>query len=129
LKAVLLRRALPGLDERVIFPDLCFILRQPTVVLLDENLAGRVTMEEPPGPVRVRSREDLVREARARGDIMYLAFRPAQREDKSVTLTLEARIAPKDAAQLTSGLSGVQVKFEEVGGQWEATEEPVFFAT
>jgi len=128
LKAVLLSQALPGLNQPIIFPDLSFILRQPIIILVDENLAGRVTIEQPPKPFRIMSRENLLLEARTKGDITYLCFRPPEGEDKSVKLTLEAKIAPRDPAQLTLGLSGIQVKFQEVAGQWEAIEEPTFFA-
>lgn len=129
LKAILLKERLPGGNQPIMFPDLSFILGQPTIVLVDENLAGPVTIEQPPKPIRIMSREDLLLEARTKGDIAYLLFRPPQGEDKSVKLTLEAKIAPCDPTQLTLGLSGVQVKFQKVTGQWEAIEEPAFFAT
>jgi hypothetical protein len=129
LNAVLLSQRLPGGKRQIVFPDLPFILRQPTVVLLEENLAKGISIEDLQKPIRMLSREALVQEARIQGDITYLRFQPVQREGRVVQLTLEAKIAPRDPVQHTLGLSGIQVKFQEVAGQWEVVDEPVFFAT
>lgn len=129
LKAVVLSQPLPGGNQPILFPDLSFIRRQSTVVLVDENLAGPLSIEEPPTPVRILTREALLQEARTQGDITYLRFQPPVREGNVVRLTLEAKIVPHDPTQRTLGLSGVQAKFQEVAGQWEAVEEPIFFAT
>jgi len=129
LKAVLLSQRLPGGNQPIMFPDLSFILRQPNVVLVDENLVGPVSIEESPTRVRLLSRETLQQEARTQGDITYLRFQPPVGEGNAVRLTLEAKIAARDPDQRILGLSGIQVKFEEVAGQWEAVDEPIFFAT
>jgi hypothetical protein len=44
-------------------------------------------------------------------------------------VTLEAKIIPQDPRQHTLSLSGVQVKFRMIDGQWVTVEEPRFFAT
>lgn len=128
LKAVLLVQRLPGCNQPIIFPDLSFILNQPTIVLINENLAGTVSIEESPKPVCILSQEALLQEASTQGDINYLRFQTPIVEDNAVRLTLEAKIAPRDPEQRTLGLGGIQVKFQEVEGQWEAADEPIFFA-
>ena len=129
LKAVLSGEPLPGSDRPVRFPDLSFILRQPAVILLDENLAGSISAEELPMPVRILSLEVLLEEARTQGDTAYLQFQPAEREDDTVRLTLQAKIATRVPDQPTLGLSGIMVEFQKVSEGWEATGDPVFLAT
>jgi hypothetical protein len=109
-------------------PDLSFVLRQPTVLLSNENLARSVSLEGSPVPVRVLSQEEIVEDARERGDTAYLRFQPTQQEDGAVRVTLEARIAPQDPGVHAVGLSGVQVGFQQVDGRWETVGEPRFFA-
>jgi hypothetical protein len=128
LRAVLSRGSLPGGRRPVEFPDLSFVLRQPTVLLSNENLARSVSLEGSPVPVRVLSQEAIVEEARERGDTAYLRFQPAQQEGDAVIVTLEARIAPQDPGVHALGLGGVQVRFQQVDGRWETVNEPRFFA-
>lgn len=129
LKVVLLSQGLTGGNQIIKFPDLSFIQRQSTVILIDENLAHPFSIEELPTPIRILSREVILQEARKQGDIVYLRFQPTEREGNAVRLTLEAKIAFRDPDQRPLGLSGIQVKFHEFAGQWEITEEPIFFAT
>jgi hypothetical protein len=131
LRALLLNEPLPGSRRLVEFPDLSFILSQPTVIVLDENLAGSVSIEALPIPIRILSREDLLDEdaAQTQGYTAYLRFQPAKIEDNTVGLTLQAGIVPDDPSQHALGLSGIQVKFQKIGGQWRASDEPIFFAT
>jgi len=129
LRAVLSRELLPGGRQPVEMPDLSFVLRQPTVLLSNENLARSLSLEELPIPIHIISPEGIVEEARASGDIAYLRFQPAQEQDGTVRLTLQARIVPQDPGVHPLGLSGVQVGFQNVAGRWETVDEPTFFAT
>jgi hypothetical protein len=129
LRAVLSRELLPGGRQAVELPDLSFVLRQPVVLLSNENLARSASLEGLPIPVHVLSQEEMVEEARQHGDIAYLHFQPAQQEDDAVGVTLETKIIPQDAGQHALGLSGVQVWFRQVNARWEAIDEPRFFAT
>jgi hypothetical protein len=129
LKAVLLSQPLPGSSQPIVFPDLSFIQHQPTIIVLDENLAGPMLIEEVPTPIRRLRRETLRQEASTQGDITYLSFRPSTLEGNAVQLTLEAKIAPRNLKQRVLGLSGIQAKFEEFEGHWEVVDEPIFFAT
>ncbi len=129
LQAVLSREFLPGGRQPVEMPDLSFVLRQPTVLLSNENLARSISLEGLPLPVRVLSQQDVVEQARQSGDLAYLRFQPAQQEDDTVRLTLEARIVPQDPSLHALGLSGIQAKFRRVEGEWETVDEPNFFAT
>ncbi len=128
LKAVLLNEPLPGGQDMVMFPDLAFVLRQPTIILVDENLMGHIAVEGSPKAIRVLSREALLRQARDEGDVVYLRFQPARREGDALWLTLEAKIASPDPRQPTLGLSGMQARFQEKAGQWGVVEVPIFFA-
>jgi hypothetical protein len=129
LQAVLSRGFLPGGRQPVEMPDLSFVLRQPTALLSNENLARSLSLEELPVPMRVIAPEDIAEEAHVSGDIAYVRFQPAQEEDGTVRLTLQARIVPQDPGVHPLGLSGVQVGFQNVAGRWETVDEPAFFAT
>jgi hypothetical protein len=128
LSAVLLRRPLPGSDRPLILPDLDFVLRQPNVILSNENLTGRLSVEGGPKPLQILSPEEVRAKAGSEGDLAYLRFRPPLRKDAVIRITLEASIAARDPERLTLGLSGVQVDFHEVDGEWEVAGEPAFFA-
>jgi len=129
LRAVLSRESLPGGGQPVDLPDLPFVLRQPAVFLSNENLAGSLSLEALPVPVHILSQEDMVEEARESGDRAYLHFQRTQEEGDAVRVTLEAKIIPQDPGQHALGLSGVQVKFRKVDGQWVTVEDPRFLAT
>jgi hypothetical protein len=128
LTAVLLRRPLPGVDRALVLPDLDFVLREESVVVANENLAGSLSLEGLARPVRILSPDDIREEASRRGDVAYLRFEPAERAGDAIRLTLQARMAPSDPGRGVLGLSGVQLRFREVAGEWEVAEDPVFFA-
>jgi hypothetical protein len=128
LAAVLSRQALPGSDRPVALPDLQFVLGGEGVALAEENLASRGLGEGLGRPVRVLTPAELRQEAERRGEIAYLRFQPAEKDDDSIRLTLEARIARSDPSEPQLGLSGVQARFVEVSGRWQVAEEPALFA-
>jgi hypothetical protein len=129
LIAVLSRGFLPGGKQPLELPDLSFVLHQPTVLLSNENLARSVSLEGFSVPVRVLAPEQVVEEARSSGDTAYLHFGAAQEEGETVGLTLQAKIVPQDPDLRALGLSGVQVRFQQAEGRWEAVDEPIFFAS
>jgi hypothetical protein len=129
LEAVLLNQRLPGGEQPVLLPDLPWVLRQSTVILIDENLAESISAERLPMPISVLPLEALKEEARTRGDVAYLRFQPAEIQGDTVRLTLQAGIVPEDPNRRALGLSGLQVQFQEGADRWEVTSEPVFFAT
>jgi hypothetical protein len=128
VKAVLLGLPLPGRTRVIRFPDLSFILNQNTIFLVDENLFGQISLEEPPRPVRILSVEDLKQESQYRGDIAYLRFQPPKVGDDEIQLTMEAKIATRDPNKQTLGLSSIHVKFVKIEGTWIVVDDPVFSA-
>lgn len=128
VKAILLGQSLPGCTQAIRFPDLSFILNQPIIFLVDENLFGYIAIEESPRPIRILSVEDLRQECQNRGDIAYLQFQPSEVRDDEVQVTLVARIATSDPNKQTLGLSDIHVKFVKVADEWKVMEEPVFSA-
>ena len=128
LKAVLTGQPLPHSARPLNFPDISYIMGHSSIYLSNENLFGTTSIEGLPKPLRILSPEELSQEAREQGDLAYLLFRPPEKEDNSVRLTLEGRIAPRDPQQRMLGLSGVQVRFREDGGEWKP-DDPVMFAS
>ncbi|MBW4450574.1 MAG: hypothetical protein KME38_28040 [Spirirestis rafaelensis WJT71-NPBG6] len=128
LKAILLGQRLPGIDQSVRFPDLPFLLQKSTVTLIDENLANSVSIAEISVPVRILPQEALLEKAHEQGDIAYLRFQPPGIEDNVVRLTLKADICPQDSSQPVLGLSGIQVTFQKISGNWQVVNEPILFS-
>ncbi|MDQ3654312.1 MAG: hypothetical protein M3457_04440, partial [Chloroflexota bacterium] len=105
LTAVLQGEPLPGGSHPVELPDLAFVQKDGVVRVSTENVAGSLTIEAGPLPIRVLSPESLREEACARGDVTYLAFQPAAREEARIRLTIEGRIATCDPGRHPLGLS------------------------
>jgi hypothetical protein len=129
LESALSGQPLPGSEQPFRFPDLAFVKNQPEVFLLDENLAGSLSVEDMPVPVRVLSRDEIQRAAQAEGDRTYLSFQPPHKADGAVRLGLEAKIATPNPSQRAMGLSSVQVEFRKVGDDWKADDEPTMLAS
>jgi hypothetical protein len=128
LKAVLLGQSLPGATRPIRFPDLSFLVRQPTIFLVDKNLSGPISLAESSQPIRILTLAALSQECQKYGDITYLQFQPPEVMDETVRLTLEARIATRDPNQPKLGLSNIHVKFAKVGDEWQVVDEPVYSA-
>lgn len=121
LKAALFEEPLPG-GGSARLADLGFILRHEQIHLLDEHLAGPVSLEGSVKPIVVVSLADVRREAAAHGELAYLRFLPPEADDEGeVWLTLEGQLAIGDTRQHPMGLSRLQVKLREVDGHWSLT--------
>ena len=95
VQAVLLQEPLPGGDRPVVLPDSGLLLRDGTVLLADENLAGTVSFADTTVPVRVLSLEGIREQARTQGDVACLHFQPAEIGQGVIRLTLQARSRPR----------------------------------
>lgn len=129
LRAAILNQPLAGGSRPVRLSDLTFILRHPHIYLSDENLAGKISDDGLPKPLRVMSQEDLQKKASAEGDVAYLHFQPPDEADGAIRLTLEGKLYTQDPNQQPLGLSSVQAKFRKVDGRWESTDGPVALAS
>jgi len=128
LRAALRREPLPGQATPLRFPDLGFVLAGPAVLLDDEHLAGSIAEDDLPLPLRVLSPAAIRAEASGQ-DLTYLHFAEAEPTPDGVRLTLEARLVPGDESRPPMRLGGVQVVFRDVGGRWEASDDPIAYAT
>lgn len=128
LEAVLGNRPLPGATRGVEMPDIAMLRREPSVLVADEHLADPAAVEALPLHARVVSQEELRGEVRARGDVSYLRFAAPESRDGKVRLVLELRIATREPGRPMLGLSGIQVEFEQAGGEWVVAGDPAIFA-
>lgn len=128
LAAFLLRKPLFDSPSPISFPDLSYVLSQPELIILSENLVRPVSIEDAPLPIRIMSVEEMKLETEREGDRVYLLFRPAERIGKSVRLSIDVGIATKDPQKHPLGLGGAQVRFEKLAGKWTVVDEPTFFA-
>ncbi len=128
LRAIVSGEPLPGRDQPIRFPDLAFVLNQPKVIVVNENLPGFPASLKLSKPIQIVSRQLLEQQAREMGDVTYLQFRSPQVKGDTVQLTLEAKIASADPHRPSLGLSSLQVTFKKVGGKWQALNEDRSFA-
>ena len=128
LTAVLRRQTLPGGRHPVELPDLAFVQQAGIVRVSTENVAGPLAGLVESRPIQVRSPESLRTEACAHRDIPYLTFQPAVRDENRIRLTLQGRIATRDAERRPLGLSGLQVEFHRIDDRWEVVNPPAAFA-
>ena len=125
VRALLGLAPLPG-GGQVHFPDLPFLLRQPWIPLLEEHLAGPITLDEGNLQLRVLSPEQLRQEVERGGELTYLRFAPPAQTGQGLRLTLEARTAGPGPSL---GLGGLVVTFQEQDGDWKAAGSPALFAS
>jgi hypothetical protein len=128
LRATLLGIPLPGSSQPIRFPDLSFVTEQPSIFLIDQNLAGPIEFSGGPKPLRILSVDAMRKEGEQRGEVAYLQFAPPQINDDEVGLTLAARISARTPAVGDLGLSAIHARFRNVGGHWQLAQEPVVSA-
>ena len=129
LLAVLLGTPLPGSTQPVRLPDLTFVLGQPSIILLDQNLSKPISLGGAPKPLRVMSVDELRKHAEQQGDTAYLMFEQPEQEGGDVRMTLSARIATREPTSQALGLSSIRVQFRKVGGEWRLVDEPIYSAS
>ena len=125
LKAILLGHSLPGETATVSMPDLQFVTAGNSILLLDENLVGPISIGASEKPLRIVGRQALQSSA---GDkqAAYLRFQSVEVGQDTVQMALEARMqATATGAEL--GLSTVRVEFRKAGDGWVAGS-PTFSA-
>lgn len=131
LQAALLRSAidgapLPGGAPAVALPDRGLVVREGVARLLDEALAPGLAALLPRGVLLV-SRDQLRRDAAARGDAAFLRLAPPAPAADVLWLSLEVRLAPADGTRDVA-LGGVQVGVRAAGSEWRVVEPPRAFA-
>jgi hypothetical protein len=126
LVAALAGTPLAGRTEAVNLPDIGFVKRGPSVILLDENLHGAMRSGGASGSVRLVSRADVSLARTQIPNAAFLQFAPAEVGSDTVRLTLQARLI-ESATQGELGLSTVQVEFRKSPEGW-TPESPVYSA-
>lgn len=119
LKAILLGQPLQGTMNSVTMPDLHFVTAGGSILLLDENLHGPISIASAERPLQVVGRSMLPAPAGPTGHSAFLRFAPSEVGANSVRMTLEARMLPS-ATGTDLGLSNVQIEFTKVGNEWVA---------
>jgi len=120
LIAVLTRRPLPGQASPMFFPDLELLFEQDEKIVSRENLAGDVGADV---PAVCLSAEEVDARAKARGQLAFLKFRPAEALDDRVRLTLELHMGFDNTPPLPLG--AVTATFAKVpAAGWQVVEPP-----
>ena len=124
LDSVLTGRPLPG-GVTPVLPDLGFIRRQPAILVAKEGLAGTLSGEALPQPLRIVSRNDI-QTAESTSDTAYLQFHNEILSPDEISVVLEGRISSPSSGQ--GGLISVRVIFHQRDGKWEAAGDPAVLA-
>jgi hypothetical protein len=125
LRAILLGHSLPGETTTLSMPDLQFVTAGESILLLDENLVGPISIGASEKPLRIIGRQALQSTAEAKQG-GYLRFHPVEVGQDTVQMSLEASmLTAATGAEL--GLSTVRVEFRNAGGGWVAGS-PTFSA-
>jgi hypothetical protein len=125
LTAILAREPLGDTERALKLPDLDYVLRRPTILLADSNLAPEFRSGELPRPTEVLSEEEIAELAASEGEIAYIKFQPAEIEGDIVRLTLELRIVAPGRQPL--GLGGARVALRRENTTWHLAEQPALF--
>ena len=123
LKAVLNNQTMPGSNKIFNFPDLPFVLTQPDIYLVDDNIRNTVTIEKINKPVQTVTQEFLNQKTSESGKIVYFQFHSKKSGKDNLVLTLESKVL-SSSDQRTSSLTSMQIKFQKVGKEWKMIDEP-----
>ena len=127
LDSVFAGQALPGTSSAVALPDVAHFLRYPAIILSDEGLAGDLSADSLPKPLRVMSVAALKSES-YESEIAYLRFNNEVLDADRVRVTLEARIFSRKGEPAGLGLSAVHVTFRRRNGEWTVEDSPAISA-
>ena len=128
LRAVLLGHSLPGVPGPVQLPDLDFVLREPVIYIVEQNVAGPLSVAGLAQPLEIVAEEKIKERALRHGDTAYLQFLAPETKNGSVGLSLVAKMAARDSNRQPLGLSGVHVVFVRKEAGWEVVEDPIYSA-
>ena len=122
LRAVLTNQPLPGSDHPLNFPDRAFVLNEPAIYLLDNDIKTDVKVEGLDGPVQLISNETLAKQQEASGKVVFLQFRTSHISENSLNLRLDVKVQSAGGRQ--SSLTSMEMKFARLGDEWQMMDEP-----
>lgn len=123
LYAVLNNQTFPGTNNRLAFPDLPFVLTQPAIYLVDNEIKNSINIEKINRQVQVVSEDFLKKQHTGSGKIIYFQFQTTESGKDNLWLSLDAKVLSA-ADQQTYSLTGMQMKFQKVGEKWRIMDEP-----
>ncbi len=123
LYAVLNNQTFPGTNNKLAFPDLPFVLTQPAIYLVDNEIKNSINIEKINRQVQVVSEDFLKTQHTDSGKIIYFQFQTTGSAKDNVWLSLDAKVLSA-ADQQAYSLTGMQMKFQKVGEEWRIMDEP-----
>ena len=121
ISSVLTGSPLPGASQPASLPDLDWVLRQPEILLSDEDLMGNPSVDSPSRLLRIVTASEL------KPGSAYLQLSHSGTSDSAVTLRMEVRVASAPGTRAAL-LSSIMVMFRHEAGQWIVPDEPVMLA-
>lgn len=107
------------------FPDLAFILESPKILVSDENVSGKLHLDDLGRPADIVPEQRILEEARSAGDVPYVRFRTPEVREGRIRITMEVRMAASQAAVTPLGLGAITAIFvRRQDGTWEVAEPP-----
>ncbi len=123
LYAVLNNQTLPGSNNRLAFADLPFVLTQPDIYLVDNEIKNSIHIEKINKQVQVVSEDFLRRQNTGPGKIIYFQFQTTESGNDNLWLSLDAKVLSAGAQQ-ADNLTSMQMKFQKVQNEWRIMDEP-----
>ena len=123
LRAVLNNQALPGSDRPLHFPDLPFVLSQPDIYLVDDDVRNDIHIESLGKQVQLMSEAALASKQGASGKVIFFQFHTSGISENSLNLRLDAKVQSAGDSRKHS-LTSMEIKLEKVGDEWQMADEP-----
>lgn len=123
LNAVLNDRPFQGKSKRLSFADLPFVLSQPAIYLVDEDVKNNIGVEKLNKTIQIVTEEFLKQHPEKNGKTIYFQFHTTKQETDTILLSLDAKVYSFSDKQ-SSNLSSMQMTFKKDGNAWELMDEP-----
>lgn len=99
------------------FPDLPFVLAQPNIYLVEEELKDTIHIKKSNRPVHLVSEKFVKENTPKSGRTIFLKFRTKKEGKSLLLLTLDANVYSASDGR-TSILGSLHVKFKKEGDTW-----------
>lgn len=125
LQSIFNQNPFPGSITPLNFPDLQFVISQPEIYLLDQDIKGNIFIPKLKKSVLIKSEDTIENIATKLGKVVYLKFQTTGLERGMVVLNLQAKIQSSFPNKQKSNLTSMQMKFRRINNEWEIIDQPI----
>ena len=125
LQSIFNQNPFPGSITPLNFPDLQFVISQPEIYLLDQDIKGNIFIPKLKKSVLIKSEDTIENIATKLGKVVYLKFQTTGLERGMVVLNLQAKIQSSFPNKQKSNLTSMQMRFRRINNEWEIIDQPI----